>query len=402
MFASATTRPASGLRRMLGRAAAVVSAFVIAACQPMDGSQTTIGTNYGQLIEPGQPVQVALLAPAGSGSADLERLARSLKNAARMAAADAQGANIDLRIYDSGTSTASAVAQANAAADAGAKIIIGPLFAEGANAVGNAMRDRNINVLSFSNNTEIAGGNVFILGTSFADIANRLVGYGVRQGKRNVYVVAEDDIAGQIGGRAIEQAIARNGARLAGRTNHPVSISGIDAATPQIVAAAQSGSVDAVFMTANNQAVLPYLTQKLTAAGVSSPVTQFMGLTRWDQPTNRLGMPQLQNGWFAIPDQSLKAQFDARYRAAYGEQPHELAGLAYDGVAAISSLVRAGKRNALTTSGLTQRSGFAGVNGVFRLRPDGTSQRAMSVASIRGNQLVILDPAPRGFGGAGF
>ncbi|WP_246449239.1 penicillin-binding protein activator [Paracoccus amoyensis] len=387
---------------MLGRAAAVVSAFVIAACQPMDGSQTTIGTNYGQLIEPGQPVQVALLAPAGSGSADLERLARSLKNAARMAAADAQGANIDLRIYDSGTSTASAVAQANAAADAGAKIIIGPLFAEGANAVGNAMRDRNINVLSFSNNTEIAGGNVFILGTSFADIANRLVGYGVRQGKRNVYVVAEDDIAGQIGGRAIEQAIARNGARLAGRTNHPVSISGIDAATPQIVAAAQSGSVDAVFMTANNQAVLPYLTQKLTAAGVSSPVTQFMGLTRWDQPTNRLGMPQLQNGWFAIPDQSLKAQFDARYRAAYGEQPHELAGLAYDGVAAISSLVRAGKRNALTTSGLTQRSGFAGVNGVFRLRPDGTSQRAMSVASIRGNQLVILDPAPRGFGGAGF
>lgn len=402
MFASATTRPAPGLRRVLGRAAAVVSAFVIAACQPMDGSQTTIGTNYGQLIEPGQPVQVALLAPAGSGSADLERLARSLKNAARMAATDAQGANIDLRIYDSGTSTASAVAQANAAADAGAKIIIGPLFAESANAVGNAMRDRNINVLSFSNNAEIAGGNVFILGTSFADIANRLVGYGVRQGKRNVYVVAEDDIAGQIGGRAIEQAIARNGARLAGRTNHPVSISGIDAATPQIVAAAQSGGVDAVFMTANNQAVLPYLTQKLTAAGVSSPVTQFMGLTRWDQPADRLGMPQLQNGWFAIPDQALKAQFDARYRAAYGEQPHELAGLAYDGVAAISSLVRAGKRNALTTSGLTQRSGFAGVNGVFRLRPDGTSQRAMSVATIRGNQLVILDPAPRGFGGAGF
>ncbi|MDB6180364.1 penicillin-binding protein activator [Paracoccus fistulariae] len=402
MFASATTRPTSGLRRVMGRAAAVLSAFVLAACQPMDGDQSVIKTNYGQLIEPGQPVQVALLAPAGSGSADLERLARSLKNAARMAAADAQGANIDLRIYDSGTSTATAVQQANAAADAGAKIIIGPLFAEGANAVGNAMRDRNINVLSFSNNAEIAGGNVFILGTSFADIADRLVGYGVRQGKRNVYVVAEDDIAGQIGGRAIERAIARNGARLAGRTNHPVSVSGINAAAPQIVAAAQSGGVDAVFMTANNQAVLPYLTEKLTAAGVSSPVTQFMGLTRWDQPGDRLGMPQLQNGWFAIPDQSLKSRFDARYRAAYGEQPHELAGLAYDGVAAIAAQVRAGKRNALTTVGLTQRSGFAGVNGIFRLRPDGTSQRAMAVATIRGNQLVILDPAPRGFGRAGF
>ena len=55
----------------------------------------------------------------------------------------------------------------------------------------------------------------------------------------------EADIAGQLGGRAIESAVARNGARLAGRVNHPVSVSGIDAATPQIAAAVQSGRVDA-------------------------------------------------------------------------------------------------------------------------------------------------------------
>ena len=402
MFVSATTQRVPVLRRTLGRAAAIVSAFVLAACQPMDSSQQAIGTNYGPMIEPGQPVRVALLAPAGSGSQDLEWLARSLKNAARMAAGDAQGAAIDLRVYDTGTSTQQAVAQANAAADAGAQIILGPLFAEGANAVGTAMKARNINVLSFSNNAEIAGGNVFTLGNSFANVADRLVGYGVRQGKRNIYVVAENDVAGQIGGRAIESAIAKNRARLAGRTNHPVSMSGIDAATPQIVQAARSGGVDAIFMTANNQAVLPYLTKELAEAGVTSQVTQFMGLTRWDQPADRIRMGQLQEGWFALPDQSLKSQFDARYRAAYGEQPHELAGLAYDGVAAVASLARAGKRNAVTTSGLTQRAGFSGVGGVFRLRPDGTAQRALSVATLRGNQLVVLDPAPRGFGGVGF
>lgn len=399
MVVSATSRPAAGLRRAVTRAAAVLSAFVLAACQPTDGLQSAGGPATGALINPGEPVRVALLAPGGSGSADLEWLSRSLKNAARMAAADAQGANIDLRIYDTGTSTEQAVAQANAAVDAGAQIIVGPLFAEGANAVGNAMQPRNVNVLSFSNNAEIAGGNVFILGNSFANVANRLVGYGVRQGKRNVYVVAEDDIAGQLGGRAIETAIARNGARLVGRSNHPVSVTGIDSVTPQIVAAAQSGRVDTVFMTANNQAVLPYLTEKLAAAGVRSPVTQMMGLTRWDQPANRISLPQLQEGWFAIPDQGLKAQFDARYRSAYGEQPHELAGLAYDGVAAIASLVRSGNRNALTTTGLTQSAGFNGVGGAFRLRPNGTAERALSVATLRGNRLVILEPAPRGFGG---
>lgn len=401
MFASATTRPFTGPSRLLLRAGAVLSAFLLAACDPVGGADEAGGPEIGQLIQAGQPVRVALLAPAGSGSADLEWLSRSLKNAARMAAGDAQGASIDLRLYDTAGSTAQAVAQANAAVDAGAQIIVGPLFADAANAVGAAMLPRNVNVLSLSNNTQVAGGNVFILGNSFENVADRLVGYGLGQGKRNIYVVAEDDVAGQLGGRAIERAIARQGARLAGRTNHPVSISGVDAATPRIAAAARSGQVDAVFMTGNNQAVLPYLTERLAAAGVTSQVTQFMGLTRWDQPAERLRLPQLAEGWFAIPDQTLLRQFEARYAQAHGEAPHPLAFLAYDGVAAVASLARTGRANALTTTGLTQRAGFAGVGGVFRLQRDGTIQRGLSVATIRGGQLVILDPAPRSSRGLG-
>ena len=264
------------------------------------------------------------------------------------------------------------------------------------------MKPHNINVISFSNNAEIAGGNLFVLGSTFAGVADRLVGYGVRNGKRRILEVAEDDVAGQIGARAIEGAIARNGASLAGKVSHPVSQQGIDGVTPQVAAAAKSGQIDAIFMTANQGAVLPYLTESLAAAGVTSDVTQFMGLTRWDEPSSRLTLPALQGGWFALPDPARQAQFDARYRAAYGEAPHRLGGLAYDGVAAIAALARAGNRNALTTSGLTQSSGFQGVSGAFRLRPDGTNQRALAVATIRGNRLVILEGAPRGFRGAGF
>ncbi|MFN3525765.1 MAG: penicillin-binding protein activator [Paracoccus sp. (in: a-proteobacteria)] len=406
MFASATTRPLTGrpltrLGHAVLRTGAVISALFLAACEPAGTAQQGSGPEVGQLITPGEPVRVALLVPGGSGSQDLEWLARSLRNSARMAAADAQGASIDLRVYDSGTSPEAAVAQANIAADAGAQIILGPLFAEAANAVGNAMMPRNINVLSFSNNTQVAGGNVFILGNSFENIADRLVRHGVRQGKRNYYIVAEDDIAGQLGGRAIETAIARSGARLMGRTNHPVSISGIDSAAPRITTAARSGQVDAIFMTGNNQAVLPYLAGTLAEAGVTSQVTQMMGLTRWDQPADRLRMPQLAEGWFAIPDQAMLGQFEARYRQSHGEAPHPLAYLAYDGTAAVASLARAGRRNALTTTGLTQRAGFSGVGGLFRLNRGGTVQRSLAVATIRGGQLVILDPAPRSTRGLG-
>lgn len=401
MFASATSGTTSGLRSLFIRGAAIISGLFLAACEPVGGPGQASGPETGQLITAGEPVRVALLVPGGSGSADLDWLARSLRNAGRMAAADAQGAAIDLRVYDSGTSTETAVAQANAAADAGAQIILGPIFAESANAVGRAMLPRNINVLSFSNNTQVAGGNVFILGNSFENVADRLVSHGLSQGKRNVLLVAEDDIAGQLGARAIESAIARKGARLAGRVDHPVSVTGIDAAAPRIVTAARSGQVDAIFMTANNQAVLPYLTESLAGAGISSQGTQLMGLTRWDQPADRLAMPQLAEGWFAIPDPTLMAQFEARYRQSHGEAPHPLAFLAYDGTAAIASLARSGRRNALTTTGLTQRSGFSGVGGLFRLNRDGTSERGLAVATIRNGQLVVIDPAPRNARGLG-
>ncbi len=400
MTVMTTIRGAFDMRRPIARIGAVLATMALAACEPVGIGAS--GPQTGQMIDPSKPVQVAMLVPAGTGSADLDWLARSLTNSAKMAAADARGATIDLRVYEAGSDPAQAVAQANKAADEGAKIILGPLFADSANAVGNAMAPKGINVLSFSNNTDIAGGNVFVLGNTFDNVADRLVKFGVGNGKRRILMVAEDDAAGQVGARAIERAVQKNGATLAGSVTHPLSKQGIDAIIPNVAQAAMSGNVDAVFLTANQGAVLPYLTDKLADAGVTSAAVQMMGLTRWDQPSARLQLRGTQGGWFAIPDTAMKAQFEQRYRAAHGETPHELASLGYDGVAAIAALVRAGKRNALTTAGLTQNAGFAGIGGAFRLRRDGTNERALAVATIRNNQVVVLDPAPRSFGGFGF
>lgn len=395
---TAAARKGRPLRLVL---AGIAAAF-LAACQPVGEGGSASGPATGQLIDPAQPVPVALLVPSGTGDADLEWLGRSLTNAAKMAAADAQGARIDLRIYSTGSDTGTAAARATEAIGAGAKIIVGPLHAEAANAVGNVARGANVNVLSFSNNAEIAGGNVFTLGTGFNSIADRLVGYGVKQGKRRYMVVAENDVAGQIGARAIEGAISRRGGTLMGKVQHEVSQTGVDAVVPAVASAAQAGQIDAVFVTANQAAVLPYLSGKLRDAGVTPAPATLMGLTRFDEPSMRLSLPGLQEGLFALPDTTLRAQFESRYQAAYGERPHPLAGLAYDGVSAIAALARAGRRDALTSPALTRSSGFAGVNGIFRLQGDGTTQRGLAVATLRNNQVVVLDPAPRSFGGFGF
>jgi hypothetical protein len=64
--------------------------------------------------------------------------------------------------------------------------------------------------------------------------------------------------------------------------------------------------------------------------------------------------------------------------------------------------VGARNRDALSRASLTQGAGFQGVNGIFRLRADGTNERGLAVAQIRDRQVVVIDPAPRTFGGAGF
>ncbi len=348
----------------------------------------------------GEAVQVALLVPSGSGQASDEYLARSLENAARLAMADLGGVRVDLRVYPTAGQASQAASAAAQAVSDGARIILGPVFAQEANAAGNAVASSGVSILSFSNNPAIAGGNVFVLGTTFPNIANRLSRYAVRQGKGNIMILHDRTPAGDVGRAAIEAGIAAASGSVAGVMGNEFSQNGIVEAAPAMAAAARSNGANALFLTADTAGSLPLLTQLLRDNGLSPAVIQFVGLTRWDIPPATLALPGVQGGWFALPDPSLYEQYVQRYTAAYGTPPHPVSGLAYDGIAAIGALARSG--GGLSAAALTQGSGFAGVTGVFRLLPDGSNERGLAVAEIRNNQVVVIDPAPRSFGGVGF
>lgn len=387
------------LRKAARRAFIPVAALGLAACDP--AALGSIG-GTGPAIDTSRPVPVALLVPRGSGQASDDLLAQNLENAARLAMRDLNGVEIDLRVYGTAGNAQTAANQASAAINDGAQIILGPLYGEAANAAGVAASASDINVLAFSNNTTIAGGNVFVLGSTFGNTANRLVSYAKSQGRSKIVVVHADDIAGQLGRNAISQAIARNGASLAGTVDYPLSQQGLIAAVPRVKAAVDNAGADAVFLTATPSAGLPLLTQLLPEAGVLPTATQYIGLTRWDNPRQTLDLPGVQGGWFTLPDPSRSAAFNSRYEAAYGSTPHPLAGLAFDGIAAVGALVSQGKANALSRASLTQGSGFQGASGIFRLRGDGTNERGLAVATVRNNQVAIISPAPTGFSGTGF
>lgn len=374
------------------------AALLIAACTLETPTTTLPGT--GPKIDVSKPVPVALLVPKTSQGA--APVAESLENAARMAVADLGDVKIDLRVYDTAGSSDIAAQQAQRAVDEGSKIIIGPLFAEAANAAAVAVRDEGVNVLSFSNNPTITGGNVFILGKTFENTARRLMSYAKTQGKSRAVIVYPQNVEGEFGRVALQRAASEVGIEIISAQGFTFTPQGVVDAVKPIKTAVLNGNADLMILTSTSAGALPMLAQLLPEAGINPATIQYAGLARWDIPPQTLALPGLQNGWFAMPDYGRTKNFAERYEVAYGAKPHQLASLAYDGIAAIGALVAAGKANALSAEELTQPAGFEGVDGIFRLNKNGTNERGLAIAEVKEQQVHIIDAAPRSFTFSGF
>ena len=360
----------------------------------------TTKSEFGPSITISEPVPVALLVP--KSNARTTELAQSLENAAKLAVGDLKNVKIDLRVYDTAGSAVIAAQAAQTAVDEGAKIVIGPLFAEAANAAGLAIAEEEINILSFSNNASIAGGNVFVLGQTFENTAKRLVDFAATKGKRKAIIVHPANIEGEFGKLALENAAAGSRLKIVSTQGFDFSREGVANAVPLVRAAVEIEDADLVLLTSTTAGALGLLVQMLPEAGVQPSDIQFAGLARWDVPAQNLSLSGVQGGWFPVPDQELVADFSARFEQIYESKPHHLASLSYDGIAAIGALVASGKRNALVRSSLTQAAGFEGVDGIFRFLQNGTNERGLAIAQVVEKQVQIIDPAPKSFGFSGF
>ena len=383
-------------RKMRMQAFALLSVLGLAACDPsMMGGPISGLPGAGS----GDTVKVALLVPRGSVNAGDDIVSQSLENAARLAAADLSGVTVELEVYATAGNAATAATAAVEAVSNGADIVLGPLFSEAANSVGVALSNTSIPILAFSNNPAIAGGNVFVLGNTFQNTADRLIDYASRQGLGNVYVVHAQNVSGDAGRNAVETAVFRQGMSLAGSTSYEFSQSGVVTASAEVSIDARATGADAVFLTSDAAGALPLFAQLLPEQGLTADTIQYIGLTRWDIPQIQT-LPAIQGAWFTVPDPGRATGFSTRYQETYGSAPHPLAGLAYDGVAAIGAIAAADLP--VTTQSLTQGAGFQGTGGVFRFRADGTNQRGLAVATILEGNLVILEGAPQSFDVGGF
>ena len=337
-------------------------------------------------------VKVGLILPlSAAGNAGVAAL--SMKNAAEMALAEFQNPNIQLLIKDDAGSAQGASQGAQQALGEGAEIILGPLFAASVPATAQVAHGRNVSCIAFSTDSSVAGRGVYLLSFLPESDVNRIVEYAASTGKRSFAALLPDNAYGNVVELAFKQAVARRGGRVAVFEKY-----GADRATPARTVAQALAQADALLLADDGDSVVA-TADALTAAGANLRNIQMLGTGLWDNP-RVLASASLQGGLFAAPDPSGFRAFAGRYRTRYGAEPVRTATLAYDSVALVAALARTQGGQRYSPDVLTNPSGFAGIDGLFRFRADGTNDRGLAVLEIRGDSATVVSGAPKSFSGS--
>ena len=380
----ATRRTAVGL---------LLGAPLLGACS---GIQQTLSqfTTPGPAREPvvagtGQ-VKVGLILPLSApGNAGVA--AQSMKNAAEMALAEFQNPNIQLLIKDDGGNPQGAQQATQQALDEGAEIILGPLFAASVPATAQLARTRGVSVIAFSTDSSVAGRGVYLLSFLPESDVNRIVEYSASIGKRSFAALLPENAYGNVVEAAFKPEVGRRGGRIVAFEKY-----GADRAGAARNVAQALGQADALFIADDGDSVVS-VADALTAAGANLRNIQMLGTGLWDNP-RVYASPALQGGLYAAPDPAGFRSFSARYRAKFGSDPVRTATLAYDAVALVAALARTQGPQRFSPEVLTNPSGFAGVDGLFRFRADGTNERGLAVMKVATGGGQAVAGSPKSFG----
>ena len=359
--------------------------------------------DFGSIAQPSGPpqqptvvgtgqIKVGLILPLSAGG-NAGIAAQSMKNAAEMALAEFNNPDIQLLAKDDGGTTGGARSATQQALAEGAEIILGPLFAQSVSSAAQVARQSGRPVIAFSTDTSVAARGVYLLSFLPESDVDRIVGYAASTGKRSFIGMVPDNAYGTVVEAAFNQAVARRGGRVAAIQRYPLDKGQRQAAVAAVAQAA--GTADALFIPDGSDAA--EIAGALTAQGVNVRRLQLLGSGLWDDP-GVAASQALQGGWYPSPSPRGFDNFRKRYRQRYNQDPVRTATLSYDAVALVAALVKTHGAQRFSDDILSASSGFAGIDGIFRFRPDGTNERGLAVMRVTPSGGQPIAPPPPSFG----
>lgn len=375
--------------------------------------------------------RAALLLPLSGPSAPV---GEALLNAAEMALFDIADNKLVLQVYDTKGQPDEAAAMAAKALAEGTQIILGPVFAADAKAAGAVALPHGVNIVTFSTDPSIAGPNVFVIGFLVQEQVREIVNFARSQGHVRFAVLAPDSAYGHAAVDAMKTAVTATGGQVSEVGLYAANGSNIEAVVKQITnfeqrkralagekakLAGKSDPVSTQAFKALGQLdtygdvdfdaiLLPDQGTRLTRAAaqlayddVDTTKVQMLGTLLWNTPN--LGQePAMIGGMYPAPSPDGNKQFNARYKDLYGKTAPTIASHGYDVVALAAALARSGMAQPFSAETLVSPAGFAGVDGIFRFRPDGLSERGFAIMQVTKDGSILVQAGPTTFAGNGY
>jgi ABC-type branched-subunit amino acid transport system substrate-binding protein len=390
-----------GRQRMVSwrRLAALAAASLVAACStvlpkgpppPVTGAverPTTTAPIQGGIPTDNDRDRVALLVPLTGPNAGV---GKSIANATQMALLDTGSAKVRITTYDT---NGGAAAAANRALADGNKLFLGPLLSEDVKAIEPIADRAHVPIITFSNDSSVAGDGVYLLGYVPSQAIDRVVSYAKSRGVTTFGGLVPNGLYGQRASTAFLRSVEDAGGQVVSLQTYDRSSAAVKTAVDRL---AKNGPFGAVLIADSGA------TAAMIAPGVkkaTSADTRLLGTELWNTESAIASKASLNGAWFASVPDGLYRQYAVKYRSRFGAAPYRLSSLGYDAVLLTVRIARDWRPGSdFPESALHDSDGFSGIDGVFRFGRDGIAQRGLEVQEIRDGHTVVVSPAPTSFG----
>ncbi len=411
--------------------------LILAACGPTERNRISMrggswDTSRGKpadisFFEQDNHFKVAMLLPLSGKSSPY---GQGLKNAAMMAVEDADNADMVVHFYDTQSSSSGAETAALKAIRNGSHLILGPLTANEVSAVSRTAKTKNIPVISFSTSPEVLQQGIYTLGLLGGEQVERIIGYAVEKGRKKIALLIPDTDSGINLAKVALKSAPHYGAEIIKIGFYPPetldfaeivkSITDYEERSAEInkqkellTHQAKAGDIEAekelkrlktVYTTGAvdfDALLIPETGSRLKSAvsmfgyyDISYPDVLFLGTSVWEN-TNLSKETTLYHGVYPVMSRIHNNYFNEKYETYFGAKPNQLFSFAYDGVALASALARKNSDN--LEQNITDREGYIGINGAFRILPDGTNQHSLDIMEVTSSGPQTVDTAPKKF-----
>ncbi len=376
---------------VLRSATLVLLAATLAACQTLVPRSDTpvapaVVTQPG--VAPGLPVdterhRVALLVPQTGPDAPV---GTSIANAVTLALLDTRSDRVRITTYDTGMGAAAAAQQAIAE---GNKLILGPLLADDVRAVQPIARAANVPLISFSNDSSVAGNGTYLLGFEPGQSIGRVVGHAQGAGMTRYGALVPRSTYGDRALAAMRSAVEAAGGTLVASEAYDRSATGLSGAARRL---GRAGAMDAVLIADAGQTAIRAV-PLLRESGAAT--TRVLGTELWNTESALGGNAAMRGAWFASVSDGLFGEMATRYRERYQRTPYRIASMGYDAVLLTVRMTRDWRPGtAFPQNRLFAEDGFGGIDGIFRFDNRGIAVRALEVSEVRAGGVAVIDAAP--------